>query len=62
MNFLEQTHSSHLKDGNIVSMIVKGKLFKLLILFFQCMFSTEYNKTFSVNLIHHLAQKMGFCH
>lgn len=53
MHSLEQM--SHLKYGNIVSVTVKGKLLKLPVLIFQCIFSTEIDKMFS--LIHHLAQE-----
>lgn len=47
MHSLEQM--SHLKYGNTVSVTVKGKLLKLLVLTFQCIFSTEIDKMFSVN-------------
>lgn len=38
-----------MKYGNIVSISIKGKLFKLLVLFFQCVFPTEKDKSFYVN-------------
>ena len=57
---LEQIHLRHLKYGIIVLVTVKGKLLKLLVLIFQCIFSIKIDKSFSLNLS--TGTRMSFCY
>ena len=56
----EQIHLRHLKHGNIVLVTVKGKLLKLLVLIFQCIFSIKIDQSFSLNLS--TGTRINFCY